>query len=56
MDIKMKKAYICHVLSKRSLMTTDTFLFDVGKANADDEVGFQAEHFKTKSCLQKKNG
>ena len=41
MDIKMKKGSICHVLSKRSLMTTDTFLFDVGKANSDDEVNYE---------------
>jgi len=41
MDIKMKKGSICHVLSKRSLMTTDTFLFDVGKANTDDEVNYE---------------
>ena len=40
MDIKMKKGSICHVLSKRSLMTTDKFLFDVGKANTDDEVNY----------------
>ena len=41
MDIKMKKGSICHVLSKRSLMTTDTFLFDVGKAYTDDEVNYE---------------
>ena len=41
MDIKMKKGSICHVLSKRSLMTTDTFLFDVGKANTDHEVNYE---------------
>ena len=41
MDIKMKRTNICHVLSKRSLMTTDTFLFDVGKANSDDEVNYE---------------
>ena len=41
MDIKMKKGSICHVLSKRSLMTTDKFLFDVGKANTDDEVNYE---------------
>ena len=40
MDIKMKKRSICHVLSKRSLMTIDTFLFDVGKANTDDGVNY----------------
>ena len=41
MDIKMKKGSICHVLSKRSLMTIDTFLFDVGKANIDDGVNYE---------------
>ena len=41
MDIKMKKGSICHVLSKRSLMTTDTFLFDVGKANTDHGVNYE---------------
>ena len=41
MDIKMKKRSICHVLSKRSLMTIDTFLFDVGKANTDDGVNYE---------------
>jgi hypothetical protein len=41
MDIKIKKGSICHVLSKRSLMTTDTFLFDVGKANTDHGVNYE---------------
>ena len=41
MDIKMKKRSICHVLSKRSLMTIDTFLFDVGKANTDHGVNYE---------------
>ena len=41
MDIKMKKGSICHVLSKRSLMTIDVFLFDVGKANTDDRVNYE---------------
>ena len=41
MDIKMKKGSICHVLSKRCLMTIDTFLFDVGKANTDDRVNYE---------------
>jgi len=41
MYIKMKKGSICHVLSKRSLMTIDTFLFDVGKANTDDGVNYE---------------
>ena len=37
MDIKLKKSSICHALTKRSLMTTDIFLFDVGKAQTDDK-------------------
>ena len=41
MDIKMKKGSICHVLSKRSLMTIDTFLFDVGKANTENGVNYE---------------
>ena len=41
MDIKMKKGSICHVLSKRCLMTIDTFLFDVGKANTYDRVNYE---------------
>ena len=41
MDIKMKKGSICHVLSKRSLMTIDTFLFDVGKAITENGVNYE---------------
>ena len=41
MDIKIKKGSICHVLSKRSLMTIDIFLFDVGKANTDHGVNYE---------------
>merc|ERR1712081_133920 len=41
MDIKIKKGSICHVLSKRSLMTIDTFLFDVGKANTENGVNYE---------------
>ena len=41
MDIKIKKASICHVLSKRSLMTTDIFLFNVGKADTENEVNYE---------------
>ena len=33
MDIKMKKGNICHALRKRSLMSTNMFLFDVGKGS-----------------------
>ena len=41
MDIKIKKASICNVLSKRSLMTTDIFLFNVGKADTENEVNYE---------------
>ena len=41
MDIKLKKSSICHALTKRSLMTTDIFLFDVGKAQSDDAVNYE---------------
>ena len=41
MDIKAKKSSICHVLSKRSLMSTEIFLFDVGKAFTYDGVNYE---------------
>ena len=41
MDIRMKKSSICHILSKRSLMTTDIFLFDVGKARTEDNMNYE---------------
>ena len=41
MDIRMKKSSICHILSKRSLMTTDIFLFDVGKAKTEDDMNYE---------------
>ena len=41
MDIKLKKSTICHVLSKRSLMSTEIFLFDVGKAFTYDGVNYE---------------
>ena len=41
MDIKLKKSSICHVLSKRSLMSTEIFLFDVGKAFTYDGVNYE---------------
>ena len=41
MDIKMKKSTICHVLAKRSLMSTEIFLFDVGKAFTYDGVNYE---------------
>jgi hypothetical protein len=30
-DIKLKKSSICHILIKRLLVTTDIFLFNMGK-------------------------
>ena len=41
LDIKLKKASICHVLRKRPLTTTDIFLFNVGKANTFDDVNYE---------------
>ena len=41
MDIKLKKSSICHALRKRSLVTTDIFLFDVGKAETFDGVNYE---------------
>jgi hypothetical protein len=41
MDIRMKKSSICHILSKRSLITTDIFLFDVGKAKTEDDMKYE---------------
>ena len=40
MDIKMKKGNICQALRKRSLMTTNMFLFDVGKGATDENVNY----------------
>ena len=40
MDIKMKKGNICHALRKRSLMSTNVFLFDVGKSKTFDEINY----------------
>ena len=40
MDIKMKKGNICQALRKRSLMTTNMFLFDVGKGAAYEGVNY----------------
>jgi len=52
MDIRMKKSSICHILSKRSLMTTDIFLFDVGKAKTDDDMNYELiEHVKNGRTL-----
>ena len=41
MDIRMKKSSICHILGKRSLMTTDIFLFDVGKARTEEDMNYE---------------
>ena len=41
MDIKMKKGSICHALRKRSLMSTNVFLFDVGKSKTFDEINYE---------------
>ena len=41
MDIKAKNSSICHALGKRPLTTTDVFLFNVGKANAMDDVNYE---------------
>ena len=41
MDIKLKKASICHVLRKRPLITTEIFMFNVGKANTFDDVNYE---------------
>ena len=55
MDIKMKKSSICHALSKRSLMTTDIFLFDVGKANTDVGVNYEVlENIKNGKTIASK--
>ena len=40
MDIKMKKGNICHALRKRSLMSTNVFLFDVGKSKTFEEINY----------------
>jgi hypothetical protein len=37
----MKKSSICHILGKRSLMTTDIFLFDIGKARTEEEMNYE---------------
>ena len=55
MDIRMKKSSICHILGKRSLMTTDIFLFDVGKARTEDEMNYELlEHLKNGRTLAAK--
>ena len=55
MDIRMKKSSICHILSKRSLMTTDIFLFDVGKAKTEEDLNYELlEHLKNGRTLAAK--
>ena len=41
MDIKVKKASICHALRKRPLTTTDIFLFNVGKSFSFNDVNYE---------------
>ena len=48
----MKKSSIFHILSKGSLMTTDIFLFDVGKAKTEDDMNYELiEQFKNGRTL-----
>ena len=39
-NLKMKGGSICQLLRKRSLMTTDIFLFDVGKAKTEEGINY----------------
>ena len=39
-NLKMKGGSICQLLRKRSLLTTDVFLFDVGKAKTEEEINY----------------
>ena len=41
MDIKVKKASICHALRKRPLTTTYIFLFNVGKSFSFNDVNYK---------------
>ena len=41
MDIKLKKSSICQALKKRSLITTDIFLFNDGKARTEEDVNYE---------------
>ena len=41
MDIKAKNASLCHALRKRSLATSDIFLFNVGKAKTEADVNYE---------------
>ena len=39
-NLKLKGGSICQLLRKRSLMTTDVFLFDVGKAKTEEGINY----------------
>ena len=39
-NLKMKGGSICQLLRKRSLLTTDIFLFDVGKAKTEERINY----------------
>ena len=41
MDIKAKNSSLCHALRKRSLATSDIFLFNVGKAKTEADVNYE---------------
>ena len=41
MDIKAKNSSLCHALRKRSLVTSDIFLFNVGKAKTEADVNYE---------------
>merc|ERR1711954_191323 len=47
-NLKLKGGSICQLLRKRSLMTTDIFLFDVGKAKTEEGINYDVlESIKT---------
>ena len=41
MDIKAKNSSLCHALRKRSLVTSDLFLFNVGKSKTEADVNYE---------------
>ena len=41
MDIKAKNSSLCHALRKRSLVTSNIFLFNVGKAKTEADVNYE---------------
>ena len=41
MDIKARNSSLCHALRKRSLVTSDIFLFNVGKARTEADVNYE---------------